>query len=587
MARRALVVVLVMVAAAVLAAPAAAAVSDAWTSAAPPSQGRFSMQTALLPSGKVLVAGGAASPSTYRKSAESYDPASGVWAAAADMTTARAGGAAVVLANGKVLVAGGATSSSFLDNLNTAEVYDPATNAWTPVMGTMSSARGNFPVAALLPGGKVLIAGGVDASNHAVLTADLYDPATNTFTPAASMALKRQQAEFAPLPGGRVLVAGGVDDSGTPLSSGEVYDAATNSWSPVANSMSNGRGTGAAATLPGGKVLIAGGSTGPTFAVIASTDIYDPSTNSFTPGAAMQSPRAAFVLTALADGRVLAAGGDLQGGGGPTVSSASELYDPRTNAWTSTPALPSPVVEPGQALLQNGQVLVIGGVSDLAAPAGVAQAALFTPSTRPGVPLAVAAAPGNGSALVSFAPPASDGGLPVLHYTITASTGQTASTADGRTIATVAGLRNGSPVTFTVTATNALGTGPGSTPSNAVIPIALPADKPAQLRISGLKTKLKLKAFLKGITFSETPNKAASLQISLIGSVNRATIARAFNLTLARKSLRLSARRQTIKLVPSKKLVGNPRRAKVELVIVATDAAGSRSTTTRMISLSR
>lgn len=82
------------------------------------------------------------------------------------------------------------------------------------------------------------------------------------------------------------------------------------------------------------------------------------------------------------------------------------------------------------------------------------------------------------------------------------------------------------------------------------------------------------------------PNKAASLQISLLASVDRAMIARAFNLTLATKSLGLSAARRVVVLMPSKRLVGHPRKAKVELVIVATDAAAGRSTTTRTITVS-
>ncbi len=83
---------------------------------------------------------------------------------------------------------------------------------------------------------------------------------------------------------------------------------------------------------------------------------------------------------------------------------------------------------------------------------------------------------------------------------------------------------------------------------------------PPRLTLIGLKTRVKLKGLLKGISFSVAPNKAAALVVELVGSVHRATIS-AFNLTLARKSRALSSRRRTIKLVPSKKLVGRPRHA--------------------------
>lgn len=70
------------------------------------------------------------------------------------------------------------------------------------------------------------------------------------------------------------------------------------------------------------------------------------------------------------------------------------------------------------------------------------------------------------------APAIDDGGMPVRHYTVTASSGQTATTTDARTFLTINGLTNGRSVTFTVTASNAFGTSPASAPSNAVTPTA-------------------------------------------------------------------------------------------------------------------
>jgi hypothetical protein len=216
---------------------------------------------------------------------------------------------------------------------------------------------------------------------------------------------------------------------------------------------------------------------------------------------------------------------------------------------------------------------------------------LFTPTSAPGAPVAVSASAGTQSAFISFAPPASNGGLPVLNYTIAASTGQHVTTPDARTAVTMTGLTAGKPVTFTVRATTLFGTGQASAASNQVVPVAptpiKPPDRAPKLTITKLTTKLKLAAFLKGVGFRVTPNKAASLKVSLLGGVNRATIARAFNLTLASKNLGLSARTRSVRLVPAKKLVGRPRSATVQLVIVATDAAGSRSTTTRTIHVTR
>ncbi len=93
----------------------------------------------------------------------------------------------------------------------------------------------------------------------------------------------------------------------------------------------------------------------------------------------------------------------------------------------------------------------------------------------PGAPSAVTGVAGNTKATVSFTAPAVTGGSPITSYTVTATDhthpakgGQTA-TGSGSPI-TITGLTNGDHYTFTVTATNAVGTGPASKPSATVIP---------------------------------------------------------------------------------------------------------------------
>jgi hypothetical protein len=116
-------------------------------------------------------------------------------------------------------------------------------------------------------------------------------------------------------------------------------------------------------------------------------------------------------------------------------------------------------------------------------------------------------------------------------------------------------------------------------------PPAGPDTTAPTVKITGLKSKLKLKAFLKGVTATLTPDESSSLAVDLLGSATRASIARSYNVTLASKSYGLGGVRK-LKLKPSKKLVGKAKKFTVRLRVVATDAAGNRRTVTKTIRVS-
>jgi hypothetical protein len=94
------------------------------------------------------------------------------------------------------------------------------------------------------------------------------------------------------------------------------------------------------------------------------------------------------------------------------------------------------------------------------------------PGTVPGAPTEVTATPGNGQATVSFKLP-TNGTIPITNCTVTSNPGGITVTDSGNPI-TISGLTNGTPYTFTVKATNAVGTGPASSPSKAVTPATVP-----------------------------------------------------------------------------------------------------------------
>jgi hypothetical protein len=91
-----------------------------------------------------------------------------------------------------------------------------------------------------------------------------------------------------------------------------------------------------------------------------------------------------------------------------------------------------------------------------------------TMPTVPGAPTNVVATAGNGVIDVNFDPPASDGGSPITTYTVTANPSGTTASTNSTNIQVW--VPNGTEYTVTVTATNAVGTGPASEPSNAVTP---------------------------------------------------------------------------------------------------------------------
>jgi hypothetical protein len=311
----------------------------------------------------VLIAGGFNGSFDFVARSEIYDPLNDNWQLSGAMRFSRQTAAAVLLGNGKVLAAGGFGNGNFLSS---AELFDPASGQWT-FTGSMHDLRWG-PAAVRLPDGNVLVAGGADnvtTFQSAVRTAELYDPVTGNWTVTGSMNQERHSFTLTLLPNGKVLAAGGSGTNGS-VRSAEIYDGATGVWTST-GSLQAPRTSHTATLLPNGKVLVAGGAdfvldqTGadPVDPALASAEIYDPATGSWTPTGSMEQPRQFHTATLLTSGKVLIAGGvGFFGGLFPT---SAEVYDPSAGKWLPTLPLVSGRTDHIATLLPNGKVLIAGG----------------------------------------------------------------------------------------------------------------------------------------------------------------------------------------------------------------------------------
>jgi hypothetical protein len=243
-----------------------------------------------------------------------------------------------------------------------AEVRDPETGSFEP---TGSLAVGRFLHRdTLLPDGSVLITGG---HTDATRLAERWDPSTGSFTPAGTLAEPESRGWHTAtlLQDGRVLLVGG-----PALASAELWDPVTSTFSWT-GPLTHRRGWHTATLLEDGRVLIAGGP--------AQAELWDPATEEFSDAGSLPEARFMASATLLGDGRVLIVGGGAAAeccNGGPVPT--AQVWDPTTLAFSPAGSLSQTRANHTATLLPDGRVLIIGGTAE----EPLASAELWDPVTR-------------------------------------------------------------------------------------------------------------------------------------------------------------------------------------------------------------
>ncbi|WP_018682977.1 fibronectin type III domain-containing protein [Actinokineospora enzanensis] len=456
--------------------------TNAWSRVADMHYPRWYPSITELPDGRyVTISGNTADAYTWAEHPEVYDPGNNTWTVLSNVNTSQIHEVeypfAYLAPNGKVFTMGPSEDVSYW--------LDVDNQTWTPVgaSGVVNGSSTMYrPGKILYSGGSTTVSDGAPAmANTAVI--DLTAP-TPAWRRTASMNIARDFHTLTTMADGKVLAVGGAPSSdqgklNTNILTAEIWDPATEQWSTAASMAVPRQYHQTALLMPDGRVLVAGGGhhISATVPGQLSAQIYSPPYLSNGPrptitGAPASTAYAQTISVSTPDAANISAVNLVSMGADTHQSDMDQRFVPLQ--YTKGAGKLDIQTPAGATLAPPGDYMLFL-VNDAGVPS-VAKTVRILPSiTAPSAPSGVAAVAGNGSATVSWSAPG-DGGSPIIGYTVTPYAGAAALApiAVTGTSTQVTGLTNGTAYTFRVTAANAIGTSGPSGPSNAVTPSATP-----------------------------------------------------------------------------------------------------------------
>ena len=302
-----------------------------------------------LADGRLLVTGGHDGGGVGIVDASIFDPFTLQWTRISDMAFAHWYPSNVTLADGRVLSIGGQASPGNWSDV--VEVFDPATSSWSLLNAlTPTLHDAEYPLTFLLPDGRVFAIAATPGGQG------ILDPVADTWTDLGPIGQKGSPGMYLP---GQIMYAGGGSGGETSPSHGEVYVIDFNDPTPQwrqTSSMNSGRYEHNLVVLPDGKVLALGGVavlSQASNAGIATPELWDPATETWTTLAPMVQPRS-YHSTALLlpDATVFI-------GGGGAVEGALDYTDAEI---FSPPYLfngPRPVISSAPDVASYGETITV------------------------------------------------------------------------------------------------------------------------------------------------------------------------------------------------------------------------------------